>query len=110
MGGNFDGSGVTNVHAIWGAAGVVVATIVRANGWHVPGDGPEAGWQVRKALSDASSALAIYCITLGLTAWLDLEAAVTCALATILTVIGLTPISIAMQGAMETWIKRKAEK
>jgi hypothetical protein len=112
MGGHFDGSGVTDNHAIWAGFGILAGFIFKANGWAEkdPVTGKWIIWWTRFG-ADLTSASAIYMIALGLTALapnfgVTVAPATTALLVLVMFLFGLRPLAAKLQEWVDALIAR----
>jgi hypothetical protein len=113
MAGHFDGSGVTDNHAVWAGFGLAAGFIFRANGWAEKS--AETGKIVihwTKFTSDVTSAAMIYLLALAIAGgWPILgygpqPAAITGGTVVVLFLIGLRPLAENIQNLFNALIAR----
>lgn len=113
MAGHFDGSGVTDNHAMWAGFGVAAGFIFKANGWAEkdPATGKVIVWWTRFS-ADLTSAAMIYLLSLAVAAaWPILgygaqPPAITAGTVVVLFLVGLRPLAENLQAFFAALIAR----
>jgi hypothetical protein len=113
MAGHFDGSGVTDNHAMWAGFGLIAGFIFRANGWAEkdPATGKITLYWT-KFTADLTSAAMIYLLALAIAAswpvlgYGDQPPAVTAGVVVLLFLIGLRPLAENLQALFLALVAR----
>lgn len=113
MGGNFDGSGVTDNHALWAGFGLVAGFVFKANGW-AERDATAGRIVVHwsRFTADVTSAAMIYLLSLSIAAawpiagYGEQPPAITAGTVVVLFLIGLRPLAENLQAFFLALIAR----
>jgi len=112
-GGHFDGSGVTDNHALWAGAGIAAGFVFKANGWAERD--PETRRVVlrwSKFWADVTSAAMIWLLALAIAAiwpmlgWGQQPPAVTAGVVVVIFLVGLRPLADNLQSLFAALIAR----